>query len=78
MPPEKCFWVWNGPILKDLPELARALDVVSDEQFYYHVNAHKNDFAKWVEEVLGQKTLAKKLRAAKTRAAVRKALASYA
>jgi len=65
--PENCFWVNNGPVLKNLEELKEALVTMTDEQFRYHVNERKNDFAKWVREVLAEKEIARRLARIKTR-----------
>lgn len=76
-PPDKCFWVNGGPILKNLRDLRDALaQSVSDEQFAYHVGGERNDFALWVEEVLSDATCAKALRRARTRQAAVKAVAA--
>ena len=56
--PEQCFWLNNGPILKNLEELANALPEMSDETFSHHVNKEKNDFSSWIKDVLGDKKLA--------------------
>ena len=82
-PPEQCFWIHYGPVLKNLRELRDALaQSVSDAQFAYHVGVGKNDFAKWVEAVLDDAMCAQALRRAKTlRAALRAVearLAAYA
>jgi hypothetical protein len=62
-PPEKCFWVHHGPVLRDLRELRDALErQISDGQFAHHVGPERNDFADWVEHVLGEKTCARALR----------------
>lgn len=68
-PSEKSFWVNNGPILKNICELSTALKAITDEQFTHHVNKEKNDFSKWVEEVLGDGELAKNLQKAKSKTA---------
>ena len=60
-----CFWVNDGRVLKNLNELCDALMNMSDETFAYHVNDEKNDFAKWVDEVLNDPELAKKLKKCK-------------
>jgi hypothetical protein len=76
-PPDKCFWVNDGPVLKNLRELRDALaQNISDEQFAHHVGGDRNDFARWVEEVLGDATCAKALRRARTRDAALKAVAA--
>ena len=59
--PERCFWVSNGPILKNVEELANALAGISDDIYHYHANKEKNDFSKWVGEVIGDNKLANDL-----------------
>lgn len=59
--PDHCFWVHNGPILKNLEDLANFLPHMSDETFNHHVNKEKNDFSKWVNDVIGEKKLASEL-----------------
>ena len=62
-----CFWVCDRKVLKNLTELKTALKRMSDNTFVYHVNKNKNDFAKWVNDVLKEKVLAKALQKIKTR-----------
>ncbi|MBS3113916.1 hypothetical protein J4448_02345 [Candidatus Woesearchaeota archaeon] len=59
--PEQCFWVNNGPILKNLEELADALPDMNDETFNHHVNSEKNDFSNWVKDIIGDNKLANDL-----------------
>ena len=59
--PEQCFWVNNGPIVKNLDELANVLPVLNDEIFEHHVNKEKNDFSNWINDVIGDKKLANDL-----------------
>lgn len=73
----KCFWVNNGPIIKNLPELIEALEKMSVEKFNYHNKRNGNDFAVWVEWVLGEKDLAKKLARLKSRRGCIKAIKKY-
>ncbi len=68
------FWVNNGPVLAGVGELKTALLAMSDEQFAHHVTAEKNDFAKWVEEVLGDGQSAQALKRAKTRKAAARSI----
>ena len=76
-PPDRCFWVNYGPVLKDLRELRDALaHGISDAQFAYHVGPGKNDFANWVEAVLDDAACAKALRRARTRSGARRAVAA--
>jgi len=65
-PEDQCFWVNNGPILKDLADLHQALKTISKEQFVYHASGKSNDFSLWVEYVLLDKNCAKDLKKAKT------------
>lgn len=59
--PDKCFWVNNGWIIGGMKELPIALENMSNDTFKYHVNGKKNDFGKWVREVIGDTTLARAL-----------------
>ena len=61
-PDEKCFWVRDGQILRNLVDLERALKKMTDKIFAYHINKEKKDFLKWVDELLGDKKLAKALK----------------
>ena len=65
--PEQCFWVNNGPILKNLEELANTIPQMSDETFKHHVNNEKNDFSAWVNDVIGDKKLANDLLSSKNK-----------
>ena len=66
--PEYYFFLADGRPLKNLLELADALEEMTDEIFQHHVNEHKNDFAKWASEVFNDEELALKLGHAKSRA----------
>lgn len=67
------FWVNNGPVLRNVKDLADALKNMSEESFAYHVNAEKNDFAAWTVNVLKDESLAKSLSKSKTLKAAAKA-----
>jgi hypothetical protein len=60
---EQAFWVNFGPILHSLDELSSALKTMNEDTFRHHVSANRNDFARWIEEVMHDKSLAKKLQA---------------
>ena len=67
---EECFWTTNGDVLENLAELRLAFGSMADEVFLHHVTSEKNDFADWVESVLGDAECANALRrASKPRAA---------
>lgn len=78
------FWVHQGPVLRSLVDLAKFLEIITAEQFNYHVRSNAaggNDFSRWVAEVLQDQTCAAALARAKTstvaRAAVKRSLARY-
>ena len=75
------FWVHQGPTLRSLADLAKFLEIITEEQFAYHVKRNGNDFSRWVAEVLQDKVAAAALARAKTRAAAltaaRRALVRY-
>lgn len=60
----QCFWVHNGEILADLVEFERALASMALDTFTHHVSESRNDFADWIEFVLGDTELAAALRGA--------------
>ena len=66
-PPEQCFWVNNGPILKNMEELANALPELNDDVFHHHVNNEKNDFSNRVKDVIGDEKLADDLLSSKSK-----------
>ncbi|MBW3018970.1 hypothetical protein KY329_02175 [Candidatus Woesearchaeota archaeon] len=66
-PPDKVFWVQDGRTIKNLQELERALQNMTQDTFKHHVNADKNDFAAWLEQVMREKTLAKLIKTARTK-----------
>ena len=56
--PEQCFWVNNGPIIRNLHEIADAINYMGNETFKHHVNEEKNDIANWIKDVLKDEELA--------------------
>ena len=63
---DKYFYIYNGPIVKNIIELADVLDNITDEQFRYHRNNGKNDFYSWVKLVVLDNRLANEVARAKT------------
>lgn len=57
------FWFYNGNIVRNIYELADTIEVLEEKDFVYHVNEdhQKNDFARWISEVLGDANLAANL-----------------
>ena len=64
--PEKAFWFCDGQVAKNLKECAAILEKIDQKVFSHHVNASKNDFARWIEGVFGKKPLAKQIEKIKT------------
>ena len=73
-PPGASFWVNNGPALRHLLDLSKFLDIITEEQFRYHTERDGNDFTKWVETILGDRSCARALEAAKTVTLARRAV----
>lgn len=61
VPQGKQFYCHDGRVLKNLSELAAALNEMSKETFGYHSNTNKADFSNWVREVIGDDKLARDL-----------------
>ncbi|MBI2663838.1 hypothetical protein HYX10_00665 [Candidatus Woesearchaeota archaeon] len=62
-PSGKQFVLNDGRLLKNIKELADALEHMSDDVFKHHVAPGKNDFSIWVSEVLQENDLADDLTA---------------
>ncbi len=74
---DRCFWVKDGPSVRDLADLRNVLLEISKEQFLYHANGMKNDFAVWTEEVLYDKKCADSIRKSKTISAMVKNIEKF-
>ncbi|MDO8480979.1 MAG: hypothetical protein Q7S65_04135 [Nanoarchaeota archaeon] len=55
------FYLCTGRYVNTLHQLAMSISVLSPPAFVYHVNAQKNDFAKWAQDVFGDDELARRL-----------------
>jgi hypothetical protein len=64
---EYVFYCHDGSIFADFRELAEGLEAISDETFAYHVNSERNDFSKWVKDVIKDEKLASDLATATNR-----------
>ena len=67
VPEESIFRCHDGRTSKDMKELAEGLVSISDDTFAYHVNSEKNDFSKWVRDVIRDEKLASDLAKATNR-----------
>jgi len=65
--PENSLWIINGDIIKSLRELLKELKIMNDEAFRFHINKERNDFSKWIREVIGDRKLAVEFKKVKTR-----------
>jgi hypothetical protein len=75
VPDDKRFWCHDGKVIKNLKELRKALNDISDETFLYHSGGGRNDFSKWVREVVGDDKLAEDLSKTKSRMQASQAVA---
>ena len=66
-PEEHHFVVADGRRLKNIIELADALETMSEEIFSHHVNEFKNDFSAWVKDIFYDHSLAEDMARAKNR-----------
>ena len=66
-PQEQHFIVADGKKLKNVIELADALETMTEEIFAHHVNEVKNDFSSWVRDVFYDHSLAEDIARAKNR-----------
>lgn len=58
---EHYFILCNGQPLKNVLELADAVEDLRDEIFLYHVTPDKNDFATWINDIYADSDLANEL-----------------
>ena len=65
--PDVSFWVNDGAVIANLRSLPKELKKLSLDQFRFHVNKDKNDFANWVDQVIGDRSLARSIAKIKTK-----------
>ena len=66
-PKWKAFWFHMHLMAKNLEEFAEGMGGISKKVFDYHYSGQKNDFAGWVQEVVGDSVLARKLKGITTK-----------
>jgi hypothetical protein len=76
VPAEKRFWCQDGQVLKNLPELEKALRNMKEATFRHHASEARNDFSNWVRDVIGDEKLSSDLLKSTTRAQAAKSVAS--
>jgi predicted RNA-binding Zn-ribbon protein involved in translation (DUF1610 family) len=67
VPQDKMFWCHNRRVMKNLEELSVTLREMSEETFRYHVAEERNDFSKWVQDVIGDYELSTGLQNSSTK-----------
>ncbi len=67
VPDDKVFWCCDGRVLRNLNDLATALKEIPEETYRRHVDSEKNDFSNWIRDVVGDVTLTRQMRKAKSR-----------
>jgi len=75
VPDEKRFWCQDGKLIKNIGELGKALNDMSDETFHYHSGEERSDFSNWIRDVVGDVKLAKDITKAGSRTQANKAVA---
>lgn len=74
--PAQAFWINNGPVVKSIEDLTKAMKEMSDMQFAYHTKRDGNDFAKWIQDCFGDTPCATSLKKAQTRVGAIRILSS--
>jgi hypothetical protein len=75
--PEEYFILRNGHPVRSLQELIEALEYISDATFEHHVTEHRNDFANWIRDVIGEPELAQEVQSCEDRADMLRALLAH-
>ena len=60
-PNENVFWLADGKQVKNLRELLDTLNTLDEATFLHHVNKERNDFARWIHDILDDEELARKI-----------------
>lgn len=73
---DTAFWVANGPVFRNLEDMANGLQTLDDAQFAFHVNNDKNDFYNWINDIIGDKNLCVAIKDTKAKEAMQKKVAA--
>ena len=65
--PKHYFNLHMGTSIKNLHELADALEIMDENTFKHHVTKGRNDFSNWVKDIIGDVGLSNGLLKARTR-----------
>ena len=72
--PDHYFYLSDGVVIKSLCDLENVMQEMPQEVFDTHVSKTKNDFSKWVKEIVGDNVLGAKLAELKTKDEMAKAV----
>ncbi|OIO63655.1 hypothetical protein COT48_06245 [Candidatus Woesearchaeota archaeon CG08_land_8_20_14_0_20_47_9] len=67
VPPGQHFNIHMGSSIRNIRELAEAIDIMDERSFKHHMRDDKNDFATWVKDVIGDFELAAEMQRINTR-----------
>ncbi|MDO8532791.1 MAG: hypothetical protein Q7T26_11645 [Dehalococcoidia bacterium] len=67
VPSDKVFYCCSGEVYRNERELEAGLARMTEDYFVYHVNSEKNDFSKWVQDVIDDGYLAGRLAVCQSR-----------
>jgi hypothetical protein len=76
VPESFVFRCWDGRSLRNLRELQGALAEMENEIYVHHVTEQKNDFSRWVSDVIGDDKLATDLEKSAGKSQAAKAVSS--
>jgi len=78
VPEDNAFRCCDGRIFRNMNELNQAFSSMVDQDFTYHANTEKNDFSKWVKDVIKDDKLARDLAKSRSKSQAAKAVADRA
>ena len=55
---EHYFYLCDGNVIKNVLDLSKHIEKMSDEVFGHHVNDMKNDFSSWINDIYSDEKLA--------------------
>ncbi|MBR9700780.1 hypothetical protein GOV11_02855 [Candidatus Woesearchaeota archaeon] len=77
VPEDQYFLLKNGHPIRSLNELISALEFLDDSTLEHHMGEHKNDFANWIRDVIGQSELADEVADTTTREEIMSVLENH-
>jgi hypothetical protein len=69
--PDHFFVFVSGQRIKNVKELADALEIIDEDNYKHHANENKNDFACWINDIFEEFDLAEKIKTAKNKSHAR-------